>query len=87
MWHDFMNALVWATFPRAKAALHRQQHALYQAWATPGATRLPNARTREQDGLALVDEGGVVILASNAGDLVVPFGHALFEGIASAPSR
>ena len=76
MWHDFLNALVWATFPRAKMALHRRQHAAIERWIPAGATQLPNARTREQDALALVDEGGVLL----AGDRTMFFGHALFEG-------
>lgn len=80
-WHDFLNALVWASFPRAKAALHRRQHALILGWATPGATMLPNARTRAQDALALVDEGGVVLLRAGDVESAVPFGHALFEGL------
>ena len=77
MWHDFLNALVWATFPRAKLALHRRQHAAIERWIPPGATQLPNARTREQDALALVDEGGVLLCE----DRTFFFGHALFEGL------
>lgn len=77
MWHDFLNALVWATFPRAKLALHRRQHAAIERWIPPGATQLPNARTREQDALALVDEGGVLTCE----DRTFFFGHALFEGL------
>jgi hypothetical protein len=80
-WHDFMNALVWATFPNAKRALHARQHVLIEAWLPEGATDLPNARTREQDALALVDEGGVVLLRAGEAEYAVPFGHALFEGI------
>ena len=80
-WHDFMNALVWTTFPDAKRALHRRQHRLIEAWLPEGAMDLPNARTRPQDALALVDEGGIVLLRDGSGELAVPFGHALFEGI------
>ncbi|MEZ4257873.1 MAG: DUF3025 domain-containing protein [Polyangiaceae bacterium] len=77
-WHDFANALVWGTFPRAKRALHARQHAVVRAWVPEGASRLPNARTREHDALALIDEGGV--LETAAGPVV--FGHALYEGLA-----
>jgi hypothetical protein len=52
-WHDFFNALVWAAFPRAKRALHARQHRV----VTRGETR-----TREGDGLALLDEGCAVLL-------------------------
>lgn len=86
-WHDLLNALVWATFPRAKRALHARQHAI----VVPSAP----ARTREGDTLALLDEGGVL-----AGAQAVVFGHAIYEsfvegwlpvrgsmlGLASGPS-
>jgi hypothetical protein len=65
-WHDFLNALVWATFPLAKSALHRRQHRL----VVPGAPR----RTPEGDALAMLDEGGVFL----PGNIV--FGHAIYEG-------
>jgi hypothetical protein len=90
MWHDYLNALVWATFPRAKLELHRRQHAAIERWVPPGATQLPNARTRELDALALIDEGGVLALDDGARpvrELVddpsgwIFFGHALFEGL------
>jgi hypothetical protein len=62
-WHDFMNALVWGTFPAAKRALHARQHRAIAARIEPGARTLPAARTPELDALALLDEGGVVVLA------------------------
>lgn len=77
-WHDFSNAMVWATFPRAKRSLHARQHRAVQAWIPEGAIRLPGARSREMDALALLDEGGVV----QVGDVPVVFGHALYEGAA-----
>ncbi|HEY2745833.1 MAG TPA: DUF3025 domain-containing protein [Polyangia bacterium] len=79
-WHDFLNALVWGTFPRAKAALHRRQAALLAARIDGDAPRLPAHRTREQDGLAMIDEGGVVALEAPAAELCLVFGHALYEG-------
>ena len=79
-WHDFMNALVWTTFPRAKAALHRRQGALVAARIDPRAPRLPAHRTRAQDGLAMIDEGGVVALVAPARELHLVFGHAVYEG-------
>jgi hypothetical protein len=63
-WHDFMNALVWGTFPLAKHALHRRQHRAIVERLAPGARGLPR-RTPELDALALVDEGGVVVLADD----------------------
>ena len=76
-WHDFLNALVWATFPKSKAALHARQHRAIREWAGADVVRkLPNARTRELDALALIDEGGIIVCED--GKLV--FGHALYEG-------
>ncbi|WP_437996299.1 DUF3025 domain-containing protein [Sorangium sp. So ce185] len=61
-WHDFLNMLVWAAFPRAKAELHARQHRAIAARLDPSAEALPPARTRELDGLALLDEGGLLLL-------------------------
>lgn len=80
-WHDFLNALVWASFPRAKLALHTRQHRAIQEWAPEGVTELPNARTRELDMLALIDEGGVVLFREDGREHPVIFGHALYEGL------
>jgi len=79
-WHDFLNALVWGTFPRAKAALHRRQGALLAARIDASAPRLSAHRTREQDGLAMIDEGSVLALEAPDATLRLVFGHALHEG-------
>jgi len=65
-YHDFLNALAWGAFPRAKRALHARQYRALQAWLPPAAERLPNRRTREQDALALFDEGGSVLVVTPA---------------------
>ena len=84
-WHDFFNALVWAAFPASKRALYARQHAAVSSWAGADATRLPNRRTRELDTLALLDEGGVIVLREpheldDAGRVLV-FGHAIYESL------
>jgi hypothetical protein len=87
-WHDLMNALVWGAFPRAKRALHARQHRAVAERLEPGARRLPATRTPELDALALLDEGGVVVLPLDrcearplpAADVVV-FGHAIYESL------
>lgn len=56
-WHDFMNALVWMTFPLAKAALNARHVAAMTA-ETPGR------RGRVRDALTLFDEGGALVLCS-----------------------
>lgn len=60
-WHDLANALVWAAFPRSKRALTARQHAILTS-RIEDVERLP-VRTREQDGLAMVDEGGLLVMA------------------------
>lgn len=67
-WHDLMNALVWGTFPQAKRALHGRQHTAIRARIEPGARTLP-PRSSELDALALVDEGGLVVLSNAAAEL------------------
>jgi hypothetical protein len=78
-WHDMMNALVWGAFPLSKQALHARQYRAVAERLSPGARRLPPARTPELDALALLDEGGVVLLPP-ADDAVV-FGHAIYESL------
>ncbi len=65
-WHDFLNALVWATFPRAKHVFHARQYAAVTSRIDEGARVLPGTRTRELDGLAILDEGGMILLVETA---------------------
>jgi len=92
-WHDFMNALVWATYPRAKRALHERQHRYVTLERSMGRAgkRLPC-----HDALAVLDEGGVLVssalpLEDDAAledalarreAIAFVFGHAIFEAIA-----
>lgn len=64
-YHDLLNVLAWAAFPRAKRALHARQFRALSAWLPPSSAQLPNRRTREQDALALFDEGGSVLVSSS----------------------
>ena len=57
-WHDFFNVLVWLTFPRAKAALNARHYQSQQACA--GQVN----RGAAQDALTLLDESGVIVVAS-----------------------
>ena len=60
-WHDLLNALVWLTFPHAKAALNeRHYHALRNQQAAGAPNRGP-----VQDAMTLFDEGGVIVVASD----------------------
>ncbi len=57
-WHDLLNAIVWMTFPTAKAALNaRHFHAL--------SRREGSRRSREEDALTLFDEEGVIVLSTD----------------------
>lgn len=84
--HDLMNALVWATFPRSKRLLARRQYAALVAQVGQSPASLPNARTRERDVLAMIDEGGVIVVEGTA---PIVFGHAIYEHLAAsdAPVR
>jgi hypothetical protein len=56
--HDLLNAVAWAWFPRAKRRLHALQHDAIGRRLASGAR---GRRTREEDALALLDEGGVLL--------------------------
>jgi len=77
-WHDFFNMLVWMTFPQAKAALNRQQYR-----EQPPLVGMPGrSRSREQDRLTMLDEGGVLAVCCAQGIVVhLVFGHALLESL------
>jgi Protein of unknown function (DUF3025) len=66
-WHDFFNALCFITFPHAKLALHTRQYQVLRARLSEGVSRLPNARTPEQDALTLFDEGGAILATTALG--------------------
>ena len=57
-WHDFLNALVWMTFPEAKTALNAR-HVEEMAKETPAQ------RGRARDALTLFDEGGAMVCSSD----------------------
>lgn len=81
-YHDLFNVLIWAAFPRAKRALHARQFRALAAWLPTGASKLPGARTREQDALTVFDEGGSVVVVATEPEAPVEillFGHALLE--------
>ena len=63
-WHDWLNFLVWSTYPRAKAALNRRQNTAIRAHlgARDPSAPLPGARSEEMDTLAMLDEGGALLL-------------------------
>ena len=61
-WHDFLHALIWASFPKSKAALSWRAF-----WAFDDHNLFPwhtarSQRSRVQDALTLFDEGGVCVI-------------------------
>jgi len=80
--HDLMNALTWARFPAAKMALCRRQVAVARA----RGRHTNRLRTREQDRLAMLDEGGILVVGGGTGTGgtsvgEVTFGHGLLEDL------
>lgn len=66
-WHDLLNALVWLTFPKAKAAINaRHFHALTGMGAQDN---LPTGSQRGavRDTGTLLDESGVIVACADAG--------------------
>jgi hypothetical protein len=59
-WHDLFNALVWLTFPRAKAALNARHIQEMEREA-------PGKRGRARDALTLFDEGGLIVASTDPG--------------------
>ncbi|MEZ4360675.1 MAG: DUF3025 domain-containing protein [Kofleriaceae bacterium] len=76
--HDAFNALAWAAFPAAKLALTTRIAALQRARLGADG-RQPGARDREHDRLALLDEGGLILLDDGAGPRGVVVGHAIWQ--------
>ncbi len=58
-WHDLFNALVWMTFPTAKASINARH---YESMSAAGKGNRPPQR----DALTLFDEDGVVVVSSDA---------------------
>jgi Protein of unknown function (DUF3025) len=61
-WHDVFNVLAFIAFPRAKPALHHRALALQRARKAAGGPA--GVRSREEDALALIDEGALVFAGS-----------------------
>jgi len=59
-WHDLFNALVWITFPRAKAAINRHHYREMLARQAEGLRGTP------RDVLTLFDESGVIVTSGEA---------------------
>jgi hypothetical protein len=61
-WHDVFNALVWLTYPRAKAAINARH---YQVLSQEHVAN-ESQRGLVRDMATLLDESGVIVVCSNA---------------------
>ncbi len=57
-WHDLLNALVWLTFPKAKAAINARH---YQALLQEAVADTSSQRGAVRDTNTLLDESGVIV--------------------------
>jgi hypothetical protein len=63
-WHDLLNALVWLTFPKAKATINSRHYAaLTHAAQAEGASE----RGAVRDAITLLDESGVIVPYADEG--------------------
>ncbi len=87
-WHDFFNMLVWRSFPALKRAINLRQRVALRAHVAPGASKLPSARTREMDALAMLDEGGLLVVTrAGAPDLDAAIDEGDTVALAEAVQR
>lgn len=60
-WHDFLNALVWLTFPEAKAAINARHYQALLAGKEQGGSQ----RGAVRDMNTLFDESGVIVTCAD----------------------
>ncbi|MDO8413604.1 MAG: DUF3025 domain-containing protein, partial [Gallionellaceae bacterium] len=60
IWHDLLNALVWLTFPQAKAAINARHYQVLKD------ANLQSQRGAVRDMATLFDESGVIIVCAEA---------------------
>ena len=60
-WHDLLNALVWLTFPKAKAAINARHYRALQQAHEPQSSQ----RGAVRDTNTLMDESGVIVACAN----------------------
>jgi hypothetical protein len=72
-WHDLLNALVWLTFPRSKAAINARHY--FSLKQNLSAEQLGSQRGATRDALTLLDESGVLVPYANAelAELLIDF--------------
>lgn len=64
-WHDLLNALVWLTFPQAKAAINARHYDALHDRQVCDTTRSQRGAVRDTS--TLFDESGVIVVSADAG--------------------
>lgn len=77
-WHDLFNNISWLLFPEAKTALVERLAGSYLTRTQEDIERA-QFRSREGDRLAILDEGGVILVQVGDEQRTFVFGHALQE--------
>lgn len=65
-WHDLLNALVWLTFPQAKALINARHFQELQQVEKPSAATPGSQRGAVRDAMTLLDESGVIVPYADA---------------------
>ncbi len=64
-WHDLFNALVWLTFPKAKAAMNARHYRVLTHRGAENEQRAGSERGALRDVTTLLDESGVIVVCSD----------------------
>lgn len=64
-WHDLLNALVWLTFPKAKAAINGRHYQALTGQGNDAAARSQRGTVRDTN--TLLDESGVIVACADPG--------------------
>ncbi len=62
-WHDLLNALVWLTFPRSKAAINARHYQALMGGSGEAPTRSLRGAVRDTN--TLLDESGVIVACAD----------------------
>lgn len=66
-WHDLFNALVWLTFPLAKAAINLRHYRTLLENRAPADSAAPTSqRGAVRDMITLLDESGIIVVCADA---------------------
>lgn len=66
-WHDLLNALVWLTFPLAKAAINARHYRILSDPGRAGDGKAGSRRGAVRDVSTLLDESGVIVVHADPG--------------------